>query len=351
MLSTKSLRLPAEWEAHESVWVAWPSDRKLWGEDGIEKVRQEFEALVRAISSCKSNQNPHAERIELLCRTEEDEIEVKKRFSCFDLRIHRLPYGDIWCRDTLPVVLVGEKGERASLLFRFNGWGEKYDLPGDREVGQKVAQRLGFPIIECALTLEGGAIESDGQGTILTTRNCLLHPKRNPGLSEKEIEKTLLENLGASKVIWLEGCLANDHTDGHIDTIVRFVAPGVVVCMEARSSEDPNRETLRSILTQLKGVRDAQGRVLEVWTIPSPGHIRGIDGSTLPASYVNFYISNCHLIVPTYGSPWDEEAVQTMQRLCTHRKVVGLSAISILEGGGAFHCITQPVPQGTPYGG
>jgi agmatine deiminase len=193
--------------------------------------------------------------------------------------------------------------------------------------------------------LEGGSVEADGQGTVLTTRQCLLNPNRNPGMGQADIEKSLRNGLGAEKVLWLEEGLLNDHTDGHIDTLARFIAPGVVVCMEAREGSDPNAATLDRIAADLAGFTDARGRKLQVLRIPSPGIVRDEGGELLPASFVNFYIGNRSVVVPTYGTPYDEAAVAGLALLFPGRRVLGRSARAILSGGGAFHCITQQQPE------
>jgi agmatine deiminase len=193
--------------------------------------------------------------------------------------------------------------------------------------------------------LEGGAVEVDGEGSVLTTRQCMLRGQRNGAASETDIERMLCDSLGCRKVLWLEDGLCNDHTDGHVDTLARFVRPGAVVAMESRASDDPNRDALRRLLRDLESMVDARGRRLEVIRIPSPGRITDADGRVMPASFVNFYIANASVVVPTYGSPFDDEAVQLIGRLFPGRTTVGVDARAVLSGGGAFHCITQQQPR------
>jgi agmatine deiminase len=200
-------------------------------------------------------------------------------------------------------------------------------------------------VLEHDWVLEGGSVEVDGQGTVLTTRQCLLNPNRNPGLDQADLEKSLREGLGAEKVLWLEEGLIHDHTDGHIDTLARFVAPGVVVCMEAHDVNDPNAATLDRLAADLAGFTDARGRRLRVVRIPSPGVVRDEGGELLPASFVNFYIGNRSVVVPTYGTPYDEAALAELAPLFPGRRILGRSARAILSGGGAFHCITQQQPE------
>ena len=253
-----------------------------------------------------------------------------------------MPFGDIWLRDTAPIFVLGPGGA-AAVTFGFNGWGGKYVLEHDDGVSARIAERAGVRVFSFDRVLEGGSVDTDGQGTILTTRQCLLHPNRNPGATAPELEAMLGEALGAEKVLWLGEGLLNDHTDGHIDTLARFVRPGVVVAMRP-SPGDPNREVLDTIVSDLSSMVDASGRRLEVLRIPSPGLIEGDDGRPMPASYVNFVIGNRAVVVPTYGSPHDDEAVERIGQIFPDRRAIGVPAKAILTGGGAFHCITQQEP-------
>lgn len=335
---------PAEWDAHESVWLAWPSHADLWGEDALMDAQAEFTALCETIADPDDDGLPRGERLEILCRTEADERLARWKLQAFGARFHRALYGDIWCRDSLPI-FVKREGEIAAASFRFNGWGDKYDLPGDRELSAVVSKLSGRLTITHDFVLEGGAVEPDGEGTILTTKQCLLNPNRNPSMSPDEIERAVAKALGAEKVLWVTEGLLNDHTDGHIDTIARFVAPGRVVCMAPSGDDDPNREVLDRIGRELAAMTDARGRRLDVVRIPSPGRVLDEDDEVMPASFVNFYVANTTVVVPTYGTPFDDAAVAALAPLFPGRRVIGKSARTILEGGGAFHCITQQLPR------
>jgi agmatine deiminase len=343
------LHQPAEWAPHDAVWLAWPSHDELWGEDALIDAQTEFVALATAIADPDDEGTARGERLEILVRTDADERLARWKLSSLfrtgGARAHRALYGDIWLRDTLPIFLTGPSGARASVRFRFNGWGDKYSLPGDAELSSVVADLASVKSYARALVLEGGSVEVDGEGTILTTRQCLLNPNRNPGMSEDALTTELLEGLGGEKVLWLGDGLLNDHTDGHIDTIARFVAPGRVVCMAPSGENDPNAAILDRIASDLAAMHDARGRALEVIRIPSPGLVEDEDGDVMPASYVNFYIGNRTVVVPTYGTPFDAPAVLALAKLFPSHRVVGSSARTILEGGGAFHCITQQVPR------
>jgi len=249
-------------------------------------------------------------------------------------------FGDIWLRDTGPIFLSAEQ----AAAFRFNGWGGKYELEGDDEVAAQIAAHAAANLTAHDFILEGGAVDHDGQGTVLTTRQCLLNPNRNPGWTETQAEAALASSLGARKVLWLGDGLRNDHTDGHVDNLARFVAPGVVACPIAYGKGDPNGGVYDEVAQQLSGMTDAAGRKLTVMRIPSPGWIDGEDGPA-PASHMNFVIANAAVIVPLYDQVRAGEfALEAIRHIFPNRQVIGLPSKAILTGGGSFHCITQQEP-------
>lgn len=336
-------RMPAEWDRHRAVWLAWPSAADLW-EDNLGPAQAEFAALARAIAHVEDGGRARSELLEVLVPDEAREREAAAALGGLPVRFHRIAFGDIWLRDTAPVFVRGDSREVAAVCFRFNGWGERYLFPEDLALAREVRRACGLHSFDVPMIFEGGAIEVDGEGTALTTRQCLLNPNRNPSMSSEEIEAHLADALGIDRLLWLGDGLANDHTDGHIDTLVRFVAPGRVVCMEARDDGDPNRDVLAAIRDDLSTMRDALGRALDVVCIPSPGLLENEDGEPMPASYVNWYVSNTTVVVPTYGSRHDDEAVAAIAACFPGRRTVGSPARAILSGGGAFHCITQQEP-------
>jgi agmatine deiminase len=333
--SSHSLRVPAEWAPHEATWLAWPSHADLWQEN-LGPAREAFARLALAVAE--------GERAEVLVPSEAEEVAARAALPSGNVRFHAVPFGDIWLRDTAPLFALGERGELRALRFRFNGWGGKYVLEHDDSVSERVARAAGVPDRAMGFVLEGGAVDFDGEGSVLTTRQCLLNPNRNGAVSETAVEAWLRDALGVERVLWLGDGLLNDHTDGHVDTVVRFVRPGVVVAMEPRSEDDPNRDVLRTLLREAAALVDARGRKLEVVRVPSPGRIVDAEGRVMPASYVNFYIANACVVVPTYGSPYDDEAVARIASLFPGRPTVGVDARAVLTGGGAFHCITQQQP-------
>ncbi len=337
-------RQPAEWERHTAVWLAWPSHEDLWG-DALTPVREAFVAFATAIADVSPGSGkPRGERLEILVPDAENETLAKAALGGLGARFHRIPFGDIWLRDTAPVFLKGRNGETASVSFAFNGWGGKYVLPHDDAVSARVATEAKLPSFRFPWVLEGGSVEVDGEGTCLTTRQCLLNENRNPGMAIGAVEEGLRDALGCTTVLWLGDGLVNDHTDGHVDTLARFVAPGVAVCMRPSGSFDPNARALLAIDADLCSFWDAHGRRLEVVNVPSPGLVTDGEGRTLPASYVNFYVANTAVIVPSYDVPNDEAARAGIGALFPGRRAVSVPARRLLEGGGAFHCISQQEP-------
>jgi len=328
--------MPAEWAPHSAVWTAWPHDPEQWLE-GLEAPQRALMGMVAAIVDLDGD-TPRGERVELIVRDDRDEAMARALLgaAAVGVRFHRATYGDVWLRDTGPIFVTRE-GELSAARFRFDGWGGKYLMPGDAELGTQVMAWAGVRGSAFDFVLEGGAIEVDGAGTLLTTRQCMLGGARNPGLDERALEARLRWALGVERIVWLDRGLANDHTDGHIDTLARFVAPGVVACMEP-APNDPNRDALSGIIQDLRAAK------LEVVVTPSPGDVRDATGMLMPASYMNFYIANTTVVVPTYGVAADEAAVAAIQKLFPSRRAVGLDGKSVVVGGGAFHCSTQQQP-------
>ena len=316
---------PAEWARHDAVWIGFPSHGELW-EDDLEPAREEVLAFARAVHA-----DGRGERV-ILVAADGEAAEAARRMAGDAAEVIVQPFGDIWLRDTGPIVT----GDGTARLFEFNGWGGKYDLPGDDTVGARLAEERGLAAKACGWVLEGGAIDGDGTGLAVTTRQCLLNPNRNPGLSEEAIAEHLAQDLGLTRIVWLVDGLLNDHTDGHVDNLARFVGPNRIALPEA-AENDPNWQVY------MAAKRDAIAAGLEVVLIPSPGRVLR-DEEIVPASYMNFYIGNAAVVVPLYGSENDAAGVAAIQAIFPERDVVGLRADAILTGGGSFHCISQQIP-------
>ncbi len=340
----KVLRYPAEWEPHDAVWLAWPSHPDPWESTPLEAVQEEFAGLCRAIADPDPETGrPRGERLHILVPDEKREEVARRRLSGLGATFHRVPFGDIWLRDTAPIFAVCGSG-RIATTYRFNGWGGKFVYPDDDAVAAAVAHLSGDPVASYSWVLEGGSLDSDGEGTLLTTEQCLLNPNRNPGLSRTQIEERLRDALGAERILWLGRGLEGDHTDGHIDNLARFVAPGKVVCMKPNGDFDPNKAIFEETIETLRNLRDARGRQVEVIPIPSPGRVLDRNGDIMAASHVNFYIGNTTVVVPLYPGSDASQVLEALAPCFPGRRVVGSPAWNILHGGGSFHCITQQVP-------
>lgn len=292
------------------------------------------------------------ERVQVLVNDGNTEADVRARLEQTNalmehVSLIKIPTVDVWIRDYGPTFVLRpmETDPLALNDWIFNGWGGKYEgYEADDRVARDMATRLNVPVFDHRVVLEGGSIEVNGQGTCLTTEQCLLNRNRNPHLSRVEIEHFLKESLGVGHVIWLAEGIAGDDTDGHIDDIARFVDATTLVCVRAADPKDDNYEVLNANFERLQGARDQNGRKLSVVELPSPGAIYS-EGSPLPASYANFYIANEVVLVPTFDDPNDAEAVGVLQELFPDRKVVAVSCREVVAGLGAVHCVTQQEPK------
>ena len=320
--------VPPEWAPHKAIWTAWPSHPELW-EGILQETRDEVAGMVRALAT--------GDHVKILATPGEAEHSARAAFVGHNVTVIPATFGDIWFRDIAPI-FAQENAKPVALTFRVNGWGEKYIYPHDDEVAGFIANHSNTQALIHDLILEGGAVEFDGTGRVMTTRSCLLNPNRNPALSQEHIEQTLRDAFGVHEVIWLDQGLAKDHTDGHIDNIARFIGEGVALCQTPSGTDDPNADTYASIHADL--IKHG----LKVITIPSPGRILYEDGSLAPASHMNYIIGNKTVVVPSYEERYSAEAVAHLQPLFPGREVVALPAAHILTGGGSFHCITQQEP-------
>ncbi|MBA3810293.1 MAG: agmatine deiminase family protein [Caulobacteraceae bacterium] len=326
--------VPAEWSPHRAVWLGFPSHPELW-QDDLEPARDEVAALARALAG------PGAERVRLMARGEAAMAAARTRLGGeAGIEITPADFGDVWLRDTGPIFT----GAGEASAFRFNGWGGKYRLEGDKGVAEQVAAGACATLARHDFVLEGGALDHDGAGTVLTTRQCLLNPNRNPGWREADAEAVLAASLDARKVLWLGDGLAGDHTDGHVDNLARFVAPGVVACPLAFGPNDPNADVYDQAAEALAGFADAEGRRLRVARIPSPGRVNDPEGRPIAASHMNFLIANQAVIAPVYGERAGALALEALNELFPDRAVIGLTSRALLTGGGSFHCISQQEP-------
>lgn len=343
-----SYRMPAEWEPHQATWLSWPHDAAMWyGRHArvLDAYTQMVAALARS-ETVRINVGDAAMAAQVRARLEAAGVQG-------DVRLHLIPTNDTWCRDhgaTFVTVASAQPGAAygavhlGAIDWSYNAWGGKYPCDLDVEVARHMTTALGVPRALGAMVLEGGAIETNGAGLLLTTERCLLNPNRNPHLSRGVIEQRLSALLGVERVLWLDGAgIAGDDTDGHIDNLARFVAPDTVVTVVEENRADENFVPLRANLARLQALRDQHGQPLRILTLPMPPACYE-DGRRLPASYANFYIANRVVLLPCFGAPTDATARQVLEACFPDRAVVGIDCTDIIVEGGAWHCLTQQVP-------
>jgi len=336
---SKGFYMPAEWEMHERTIMQWPVKSALIWPDNYERVCGGYAQVARSIAGF--------EKVTMLVN--EDTAEEAKRLCGGEVEYIFIPHSDGWFRDNGPTFLVNDKKEIAAVNWQFNAWGEKYPAYVlDNQVTPQLLQYWQIPYFDAPMVLEGGSIHVDGQGTLLTTEQCLLNKNRNRHLTKEQIETELKRYLGVSRIIWLKRGLFGDETDGHIDNVACFGKPGVVLVQTCSDPSDPNYEISRENLQILKNSRDAQGRSLEIIEIPQPP-ARYFQGVRLTLSYINFYMANGGIILPVFGgeaSYTDEVAIGVLKDLFPDRQIVTVDGMAVITEGGNVHCITQQMPQG-----
>lgn len=348
-------RMPGEFEPHGGCWMAWPERPDNW-RLGAKPAQEAYAAVAEAIAASEP----------VTMAVSDAQFENCRSALPPAVRVVEVSTDDAWIRDHGPSFIVDGKGGRRGVDWRFNAWGGTEGglyFPWDRDgrVAAKVLEIEGDDRYRAPIVLEGGAIHVDGEGTVLTTEECLLNPNRNPGLSKEQIERVLLDYLGAEKVVWLGAGVFEDETDGHVDNLACFARPGVVLLTWSDDEDDPQHPISRDARERLEAATDARGRPLEVMLLPSPGPLQisaeeaqGVDaaegtvprsaGDRMAASYVNFYLGNSRVVYPLLDPRHDEEAAAILRRVFPEREVVGVPAREILLGGGNIHCITQQVP-------
>lgn len=336
--------MPAEWQRHSATWLSWPKHPETWP-DRVPQAEEIFLKMMAALA-------PH-ELVNLLVNDEatEEAVRARCRFpKAENIRFHQIATVDSWIRDYGPNFLINETGGLAYNDWIFNAWGNKYEeLKKDDSIPARLESILKAPRFEPGIVMEGGAIDVNGAGCVLTTEQCLLNANRNPHLAKEEIEQYLKDYLGVEKVLWLGEGIVGDDTDGHIDDLARFVAPDVIVCAIEENPQDANYKLLQDNLKRLQKMTDAQARSFEILTLPMPGVVGGNSTDSrnlerLPASYANFYIANGVVLVPVFGHSNDNRALETLQRVFPDRNVVGINCEPLVWGMGTIHCLTQQQP-------
>ena len=334
-------RLPAEWEPHAATWLAWPHRRRTWL-GPFEPIPLVYERLARLIAA--------HEPVRII-GSESLLVEPRERLAgVANVEFVPLPTNDSWVRDTGPVFLVRRSGgpaglpPRAAVAWDWNAWGGKYPpWDDDARVSRSIAAHVGLEPLTPGIVLEGGAIECDGDGTLLANERCVVDDRRNPGLDRDAFTAALRRWLGVEQVLWVGGELAGDDTDGHIDQLARFVGPGRVVAARQPDTGDPNHASLAANLERLAGFRDARGRRLEVIPLDIPARF-AFDGVQLPASHLNFYVANGLVAVPVFGAATDEPALRLLEQCFPGRRIAAIDCRELVRGRGALHCITRDEP-------
>ena len=327
MSNSVALRMPPEWHPQDWLWIGFPHIAEEWS--GV------IDAAQEQIARFASTVAESGQEVRLVVRDAANEARAASLASAA-VKLERHVYGDVWLRDTGPLV-VSDGANRHARLFGFNGWGGKYLMDGDQTIGADLAASAGLSSTRCDWILEGGALDGDGTGLVATTEQCLLNPNRNPALTRAEIEARLHRDLGYDRVLWLGDGLINDHTDGHVDNLARFIGPNRLALPRATGPDDPNAAIYADAAAR---ARDFGVEVVEV---PSPGLMT--EGNVIqPASYMNFVITTNMVVVPIFGSPHDDDGVAAIAELFPTRAVVGLMADAVLAGGGGFHCASQQMP-------
>src|SRR2546422_535487 len=350
-------RMPAEWHRHAATWLSWPKDPETWP-DRVPQVEKMFLQMMAALA-------PH-EIVNLLVDDAVTEASVRERCtfaSAENIRFHQIATVDSWIRDYGPNFLIfgthasgvlHTGGVRTGLAFNdwiFNAWGNKYEeLKKDNAIPRRLEAILNARRFEPGIVMEGGSIEVNGRGVVLTTEQCLLNRNRNPNLSREEIEQYLKDYVGVEKVLWLREGIVGDDTDGHVDDIARFVSPNTIVAAIEDDPADANYEILQDNLRRLQEMTDLQGHSFEIVTLPMPGIVAGASTSArnldrLPASYANFYIANEVVLAPIFGHANDSCALQTLQQVFPNRGIIGINCEPLVWGMGTIHCVTQQQPQ------
>jgi agmatine deiminase len=334
-------RMPPEWAPHAATWISWPHNRETWpgAFDAVEPV------IAEAVAALATSETVH---VNVLGSEHEAHVRhlLASGATLDAVRFHHFPTNDAWCRDHGAIFVTrAERSEPlAAICFDYNAWGGKYPpFDRDQEIGRKMAEALQVPRFDGGMILEGGSIDVNGAGTLLTTEQCLLNPNRNPTLSRADIEARLRSMLGVEQIVWLGEGIEGDDTDGHIDDLTRFVGPATVVTVIEKNTRDVNHAPLERNLERLRAVRLPDGRALDILELPLPAPVWH-DGQRLPASYANFYVANRVVLLPVFADPNDGVAIDVLRRCFPDRRVVPIDCRKIVVGLGTFHCLTQQVP-------
>ncbi len=340
---------PPEWHPHRATWLTFPHNDASWQGDKRTLMLPQYVEFIRQISK--------GEIVGIVAHDEALKTFITDLLTRHEVDLSRIefvvkPTNDAWCRDHGPAFLLNpETGKKLIVDWEHNAWGGKYPpYDDDNRTPQAIAEHLGLLSVSPGIVMEGGSVDFNGAGSVLTSRSCLLHPNRNPFLDQEQIEAYLFNYYGAEQVLWVEGGIVGDDTDGHIDDIIRFVSEDTVVACVERDPSDENFDILQTNLKMLREMRLLNGKPLNIIELPMPAPLV-VDGLRTPCSYANFLICNAGVIVPVFHSKSDDAAIRILEEAFTGRKVIPLPADKIIWGQGSFHCLSQQEPQGIPTGG
>ena len=343
--SKQGYRMPAEWEPHAATWLTWPHNIETWPGQDIQSIENVYIQIIRSLET--------GEKVNVLVNDKETKIYVESKLKLYKLKnveTHIIPTNDSWIRDYGPNFvtrpLPSGHSEIAINKWHFNSWGGKYEWELDDEAGFRINDYLKFNSFETGTILEPGGIEVNGEGVCITTENCLLNPNRNGNISREEIEVILKKYLGVTQIIWCQGDIVGDDTDGHIDNLMRFVNPDTILCASEDDPTNQNYACLNTNLEIIKKFKNKNGKKFNIDLLPMPQNV-GNKNTQLPASYANFYIGNKVVLLPTFDQAGDQEAHATLQKYFSNREVVDINCNELLWGLGGIHCITQQQPENT----
>lgn len=337
--------MPAEWERHEATWLTWPHDERHWP-GRFENIPSVWARIVKELEI--------GEDVHIFIHDDETNESAHKALAeagvvgaC--VKFHRAENNFSWTRDHGPIFLKNSQGDRVIIDWLYNAWGGQWNYKKDDALPQEASRITEIPVIDVPMVLEGGSIDVNGTGTLLTTESCLLNPNRNPGFSKADIEKRLMTYLGVTNILWLKEGIQGDDTSGHVDDLARFVGSATVVTVVSEDPSDPDFQPLQENLKRLKGMKDQDGNALTVITIPQPKpvFVRGSSNELfrIPASYANFYIGNEVVLLPVWNDPNDEKAIDILKKCFPDRRICPIDSRELTFGLGSFHCVTQQMPQ------
>jgi len=333
---------PAEWERHAATWLSYPHNEASWP-GKINTIFPYYHRFIKELSKGETV-NINVTDHEMFDRVTISLSEAG--VNMHNIRLHLLPTNDAWCRDHGPAFVLNPDAEKPKAIvnWKYNGWGGKYPAELDTMLPARIGELLGLPVFFPGIVMEGGSVDFNGKGTLLTTTSCLLHPNRNPGLNQQQIEEFLMNYYGVEQVLWLGDGIEGDDTDGHIDDLTRFVGEDTVITVVEHNKADANYRPLKQNLKKLGRFRLLHGKQLNIVELPMPQPMY-YNGQRLPVSYANFYIANTGVMVPTYRCKEDDAAISLLQYCFEDRPVIGIDSVEIIWGLGSWHCLSQQEPE------